>query len=220
MKTITSAAVVLGGLMFLAGSALAADQLIQGRSLVVKDPTGGADVNKRNVLAIALEHGSSSTIVGNPTLSGSAGGAILKVFANGANSTSQTFNLPQGIASTGKPFWSAIGDKGYKYRDPKGDNGAVKTVLLKRSPAGTFIIKAIVAGKNGQVNVVPPNPGTDGYATLRIGGGGDRYCVKYGADGTVKNHGAQLFLVKKPVAEGCYGSPSQAFLDAPSSLLD
>jgi hypothetical protein len=218
MRTSVSTAAMLGGLVLLAGTALAADQLIQGRSLVVKDPTGGADVNKRNVLIVALERGSLSTITGDPTAP-VGGGAVLKIFANGANSTSQTFNLPQGTAATGRPFWSAIGDKGFKYRDPKGDNGAVKTLLIKRSPAGTFIIKAIVAGKSGQVDIVPPNPGSDGYATLRIGGG-DRYCVKYGPDGHVKNHAAQLFNVKKPVAEGCYGSPSQAFLDAPASLLD
>jgi hypothetical protein len=33
--------------------------------------------------------------------------------------------------------------------------------------------------------------------------GGDRYCVKYGADGNVRNREAGLFRVTHPVAEGC-----------------
>jgi len=218
MKKLVSAAVALGGLVMLAGAAVAADQLIQGRLLIVKDPTGGVDPNRRNVLVVALERGTSGQITGNPTAD-VGGGAVLKIFANGANPTSQTFDLPQGTSSTGRPFWSSIGSSGFKYRDPKGENSAVKTLAIKKSPAGLFLIKAIVAGKIGQVDVVPPDPGTDGYATLRLGGG-DRYCVKYGADGQVRNHADKIFSVKKPVAEGCYGSPSRAFLDAPSSLLD
>ena len=36
---------------------------------------------------------------------------------------------------------------------------AVKSVSIKLSPSGAFSIKVKVAGKNGPVNVVPPNPG-------------------------------------------------------------
>jgi hypothetical protein len=211
MRTYTS--IAAAGLALLAFQALAADQLIQGRTLVVKDPTAGALTTKRNVLAVALEKSSAATLQGDPTLPGSAGGAILHLVANGANSTAQTFSLPQGTSpTTGRPYWSLVGSSGYKYRDAKGDQGAVKTLLVKRSPSGTFLIKAIIAGKNGPVDVVPPDPGTDGYLELTLGSG-DRYCVKYGSDGKVKNSGPRLFKVSKPVAEGCSASPSGAFLD-------
>ena len=73
--------------------------------------------------------------------------------------------------------------------------------------------------------------------------GGDRYCVQFGADGTVINKDSQLFKVRRPKLEGCpgggptttsstapvtttttsstttttmYSSPSRAFLDAPT----
>lgn len=45
---------------------------------------------------------------------GSAGGAILELFANGANSSSQTLVLAQGTTSTGKAFWSGDVTKGFK----------------------------------------------------------------------------------------------------------
>lgn len=235
-------------LLVLGGVAFTADQTILGRSLVVKDP---GSPTKRKVSSVAKEKGSTNTIVGNPTLSGSAGGAILTIFVDGASSANQSFVLNQGNSTTGKPFWTAAGTTGFKYRDPRGDQGPVKIVLIKRSGSGAFSVKAQVSGKNGTVNIVPPNPGTQGCVSLKLGVGntstGDRYHMKYGPDGIVKNSGSKLFKVKKPLTEGLcpngpppttttttttttppsstttttlYGSPSRAFLVAPADLLE
>ena len=89
------------------------------------------------------------------------------------------------------------------YRDPKGTNGAVKKAHIRRSGGGKFSISAAIDGRKGTVDVVPPDDGTDAYAVLTIGGGGDRYCVQYGAGGRVRNQGAVSFRVANPTAKGC-----------------
>src|SRR5262245_9794879 len=194
--------------MMLAGQAGAADQTILGRSFIVKNP-GTPDARK--VTGAAKEVDSPATIVGNPTIKssvggafpGSPGGAVLRVIATGDEPTPQGSDLNQGTTSTGKRFWRvSTGNTGFKYKDPKGDQGAVKVVLIKRTTSGIFSIKAVIRGKNGPLDVMPPNLGTDGFMTLLLGAGGDRYCVKYGSDGSVKNDGDRLFKVKRPVIEG------------------
>jgi hypothetical protein len=202
MKAIRSSLLAAGTVLALAGSVLAADQLVKGTALTVKDPAPGVDPTARLVSAAAKEIQSPETIVGNPTLPGSAGGAILQLIANGANPSSQTFNLAQGTSSTGRPFWVAIGASGFRYKDAKGDQGPVKLLTIKRTPSAIFSIKAKVSGKNGTINVLPPNPGTDGYLTVTITGG-DRYCVKYGPEGKVTNNFDKSFKVRKVEVEGC-----------------
>lgn len=228
--------------MAVAGSlALAADQTILGRVLTVKNP---GDPIKRKVVGVGKEKASPNTIVGNPTLVGPTGGGILRVIANGGTPGDQTFVLPQGTSSSGKPFWVATGSTGFKYRDSKGDQGPVKSVTIKKSGSGSFLIKASLSGRNGAINVTPPNPGTSGFLTLELGQvAGERYCVQYGADSQIKNSGTKLFRAKKPLAQGCpgvgtttttitpttttssttttiYGSPSRAFLTRAADLLD
>ena len=233
MRKISRFIIGPAALLALAGSlAFAADQTILGRTLTVKNP---GDPAKRKVTGVGKEKASPNTIVGNPTVSG----ADLRVIANGTTPTDQTFALPQGTSSSGKPFWTASGSTGFKYRDSLGDQGPVKSVKIKKSNSGTFSIKGLVSAKNGAVSVVPPNPGTDGFVTLSIIGG-DRYCVQYGPESQIKNKGTKLFRAKKPLAEGCpadattttttttsstttttlYGSPSRAFLTPAADLLD
>jgi hypothetical protein len=191
--------------------ARAADQPILGKTLIVRDPSGP---DRRKITSVAKEIGSANVIVGDPTLAGSAGGALLTVAANGVTSTVQAFALPQGTSVSGREFWRESTGTGYRYKDGKGEQGPVRTVLIKKNTDGTFSIKVSITGKNGPVNVVPPNPGTDGWVTLQLGGGGDRYCVLFGADGTVTNKNGSLFKVRGPQTEGCPGpsSPSAAFL--------
>src|SRR5262245_24471244 len=202
MKAIRRCLLVAGIFLALVGSAVAADQTVKGALLTVKDPAPGVDPTARLISATAKETQSPETIVGNPTFPGSAGGAMLTLISNGTNPSSQTFNLPQGTSSTGKPFWVAVGASGFRYKDAKGDNGPVKLVTIKRTPSAIFSIKAKVTGANGTINVLPPNPGTDGFLTLTITGG-DRYCVKYGADGKVTNTSNKAFKVRRPELEGC-----------------
>jgi hypothetical protein len=227
-------------LLAVAGSlALAADQTILGRVLTVKNP---GDPIKRKIVGVGKEKASPNTIVGNPTLAGPTGGGVLRVIANGGTPSDQSFALPQGTSSTGKPFWVATGSTGFKYRDSKGDQGPVKSVTIKRSGSGSFLIKASLSGRNGTINVTPPNPGTSGFVTLQIGQVvGERYCVQYGPESQIKNSGTKLFRAKKPLNQGCpgapsttttttpttttttttiYGSPSRAFLTQAADLLD
>src|SRR5262249_35884064 len=103
----------------------AADQTILGKSFIVKNP-GASD--KRKVTGVGKETGSAATIVGDPTVPssvggafpGSPGGAILTIIANGNHPTSQTFGLKQGTSSTGNKFWRATGT-GVKYTDVHGE---------------------------------------------------------------------------------------------------
>ena len=205
MREISKLVALAGGIAFAATLAHAADQTILGKSLTVKDPTAGVDPAKRSIKGSAKEKGSGNPLVGDPTLAGSAGGALLDIFANGTNSTAQEFPLPQGISSTGKPFWSASGNTGFKYKDNKGEQGPVKSVVVKKSANGAFSIKVKLSGKNGTINVVPPNPGTSGCLALKLGtsaSAGDRYSVAFGPESKIKNVDAKVFSAKKPTNEG------------------
>ncbi len=205
MRNFSKFLAAAAGIACAATLAFSAEQTILGKSLSIKDPKPGVDATKRKIATSGKEKASSNTLMGNPTLAGSAGGAILQVFAFGASSSNQVFVLNQGTSSTGKPFWSAAGTTGFKYKDGKGDQGPVKSVSVKRSPSGQFSIKVKIAAKGGPVTVVPPNPGTSGCVALKLGiaaGAGDRYSLQFGPDSDIKNSGAKLFKAKKPTLEG------------------
>jgi len=198
---------VVAGLGLLGGLAHASDQQVLGKSFIVKNPSA---TQSRKLTSSAREPNSATTITGDPTISGSAGGAFLTVIAKGTNPTAQVFNLPQGTSSSHKPFWRAIGTSGFKYKDGNGDQGPVRSVSIKKSLSGAFSIKVVIRGKKGELNVVPPDSGTSGLVTLRIGGG-DRYCVQF-TDGQMKNVKASLFKVRRPATAGC-SSVSGAFVN-------
>jgi hypothetical protein len=209
MREISKLVALAGGIAFAASLAYGANQTILGKSLIVKDPSAGANPAKRSIKGSGKDaKGSSGTLVGNPTLAGSAGGALLDIFANagsGGTSTSQEFALPQGTSSKGQEFWSAIGSNGYKYKDAKGDQGPVKSALIKKSANGSISIKVKLTGSNGTINVVPPNPGASGCMALKLGiaaVAGDRYSVQFGVESKIKNVDAKLFAAKKPANEG------------------
>jgi hypothetical protein len=78
-------------------------------------------------------------------------------------------------------------------------------VVRRTSPSGTFTINASIAGKNGPVSIVPPDPGTDACFVLQLGVGGtsgDRYDVLFGPGSKITNKDATLFKAMKPPAEG------------------
>jgi hypothetical protein len=79
-----------------ANDALAADQTILGRRLAIANP--GVST-KEKVTCTASEPHSSNTLVGDPTV----GGGVLEVIAHGGTPTEQSFPLPQGTNSRGKP---------------------------------------------------------------------------------------------------------------------
>jgi hypothetical protein len=222
-----------GLMVFGAGLAYAADQTILGSSFLVKNPSTS---DKRKFVGKGKESGSPNTIVGNPV---SLGGSVT-ISAGGGTPSTQVFLLPQGTSVTGKPFWSGDAVKGFKYKDPKGDQGAVKVAQIKKAASGTFSIKVVAVGKNGPITVLPPNPGTSGCILLVLNGG-DSYSVQFGPTSLITNKGALLFKAKKPTAQGScivttttttttttssttsttlYGSPSRAFVDRILGLLD
>ena len=152
--------------------------------------------DKRKVIVKAKEAASDDTLVGDPVTNG----ATVTITANGATPSEETYTLPAGTSPTSlKPFWSGDAVKGFKYRDADGENGPVKSALIKLRN-GVFQIKVTVDGKQGPVAVVPPNPGSDGCVLLTIAGG-DSYSVQF-ASGQVTNKGAVLFKVAKPSGEG------------------
>ena len=155
-----------GSLIILGASlAYAADQQILGNSLTVKNPS---TVDKRKITGKGKEKGSPNTIVGNPVL---LGGSVT-ISAGGGTPSAQVFALPQGTSGiTGKAFWSGDAIKGFKYKDSKGENGAVKSAQIKKTASGNFTIKAVLSGKLGVILVLPPNPGTSSCAALIITGG-------------------------------------------------
>jgi len=183
------------GVLLWSLAAEAADQMVLGSQFLVKDP-GTPD--KRRVTAKAKEYGTDNLLIGDPV----ATGATLRVAATGTTSTNQTFNLPATASlATGKPFWTGDALKGFKYKDSRGENGAVRSMQIKRR--GTvFLMKVAISGKIGPLVIVPPNTGIAGCVFFRITNA-DSYSVSFATgNGTVTNGGATYFKVSKPQTEG------------------
>ena len=183
----------------------AADQIVHGVTLIVKNPGAAA---KRKVTLKAKETATDNTLVGDPTVDG----ATVTITLDGASPSTQTFTLPAGVSpTTQKPFWSGDAVKGFKYKDPKGDNGAVKSAQIT-AKGGKFQIKVAISGKGGPVDLVPPDLGSAGCAFLTIGEG-DTYSVQF-STGQVTNKGSSLFKVAKPTSDGPCALP---FITPPGS---
>jgi hypothetical protein len=95
-------ALVLALAVTTAPAARAADQIILGNQLVVKNPS---TPDRREVIAKAKEVGSPRHHRGQPHRRG----ATLAITLNGGTPSAQTFTLPTGTSTlTGKPFRSAM----------------------------------------------------------------------------------------------------------------
>ncbi len=173
-------------------AANAADQIVHGSQLVIKDPS---TPDRRKITVKAKETASDDTLVGDPI----GNGAVVTISADGGTPSVETYALPAGTGAAGQPFWTGDSVKGFRYRDSKGENGPVRAALLKLH-GGVFQIKVVVDGKLGAVGVVPPQPGTDGCVLFDIVGG-DSYSVRF-AGGDVTNDGAVLFKVSRPTVDG------------------
>jgi hypothetical protein len=134
-----------------------------------------------------------------------SGGATLNVKID---SQTQCFFMP--------PILWTTRSSAYRYSDPGGIYGPVKSALIKQAGSGGVQTKVVITGKNGGVAIVPPNPGMVGYTNFKVGGAGS-YCTTT-AGGTIKPNDARTFKAKNPSAvppacgvPAC--SPSGAFLD-------
>jgi len=167
-----------------------------GKKLFVRDPSGSEQ--RRSVIVLGTEPGVDlvPAVLGDPT----SAGARLRVLATGTTDSDETYVLD----ASG---WSALGTDGYRYDGPTGGDGdPVKKVILKRTAAGTAVLKAIIKGSVGtqSMNVVPPNLGDDGGIILQILGGGT-YCIALGgATGSreVKDDATQWTVINASL-HGC-----------------
>ncbi len=170
-------------------------QMVLGKLFLVKDPTSGIDPLRRRIVVVGKElaPGDGDTIVGDPT-AGLGGGAFVEIVANnGPANQSEIYSMP---ASGWKRIPTDVSKPlvGYGYADrAPGTHGPVRRAVIKKTPTGRFVVKLILVGANGpgpqpHINIVPPDPGTDGGATLTINNG-DSYCVMFGeeAGGRVLN---------------------------------
>jgi hypothetical protein len=157
---------------------------VETNIFLVKNPS---DASARKVLWLVKEAAPNDDMVnGNPVTSG----ATLKLKLD---AVTQCFNMPSG-------GWSTVDLIGFKYSDPTGANGPIKKAQIKRTPAGVFQIKVIILGKNGAVNIVPPNPGTQGDMNFHINVG-DQYCGST-AGGVLNPNDAVTFKAKGAPAPG------------------
>ena len=150
-------------LVFCVDVASAATQLKPTKSLVVKNPPSGA--RRRKIVWKVKETSSANTVVGDPTVNGAQ--VNIELTPGG----SQCFSMPSG-------GWKAVGTFGFKYKDRKLANGAVKVAQIKKSSSGTFVIKVVLLGKGTTpINIAPGDP-TDSYGVnFEINGfPGDEYC--------------------------------------------
>ncbi|HYC56880.1 MAG TPA: CocE/NonD family hydrolase [Candidatus Binatia bacterium] len=164
-------------------------QVVLGARLAVKDP--GFSVGQ-NVLVQARERDSDVAIVGDPTVNG----ARLRVVTRGGESADQTFELP----ASG---WSIRGPQRFRY-DNRVPGGAVRKAQIEKTPRGVVRMKATISGRNGTVEIVPPDPGEEAAAVLTIVGG-NSYCTSFGgeAGGIETADGDTLWSIKRPTSAVC-----------------
>lgn len=186
----------------LAGPGRAADQTLAGAAFAVTNPSP-SDPARRKLSFVARESGGSLSVSGDPVAPASSGGAMLQILLEGATPSAQVFALPELAPSRRKPFWRALGSAGFRYADPRGENGPVRSLRLRLSRSGSFALTGKLSGRGGplELELVPPDAGTGAFVTLALGSG-DRYCVRYG-DGEIRDEGARAFRVKDPQTEGC-----------------
>ena len=194
-----AASALLLGLLS-AGPTVAADRVILGTRILVRDP--GASEDTRRVQIVGRETATDVPAISDPT----AGGATLTVIANGATDSAVAFALDPG-------GWSALGTTGFRYVGPTGaDEDPVRRLVIKRTPGGVALVKLLLRGNVGTqpLAVVPPSPGDEGGLVLDVAGG-DRYCVKLGgaAGGTEQQDTASSWKIVGATAEdGCPTPPS------------
>jgi hypothetical protein len=206
-------------LLLLAGSAVPAGadtRTILGGSFDVRNSRHG-DASGRAVLLYATEQPTSDdVIVGDPTIDG----ATLRIVARGDSAAyDTTIDLPAAgwKATFTRHDWPVY--KGFVFSN-RTVGGPVRSLIIRRadyrSPEGTpppevpkpgpFRLKLRLVGHDGQIDVLPPNPGTEGGIVLTMIGG-DAYCVGFGgvAGGDIVSNSERRLSIVRPTAEACPG---------------
>ena len=197
-------------LLALAAPAVAAEQGVATKLLLVKDPPSGPAARKILWKVKETNDDGDLSLVGDPV----SGGATLRITLAVSNHCSnppcdtgggdQCFALP----ASG---WSPIGSIGFKYKDSTLANGAVKVASIKQTPSGMFLIKAVLQGA-GIAIFLEDEIGYYGLS-LAIGGGDAYYTGSGGAEPNPND--TQTFKVKNETgyASAAACSPSGAFVD-------
>ena len=173
--------------------ALAADQLVPGKIMIVKPGT----------LAKVLAKGTFVLPAGadDPT---TAGGSLL-IRDLGDPMNANTYSLPSG---NWKGLGNPAGDKGYKYKGAGTPTDPCKVVLIK-----TNIVKAVCKGTGVTIDTPVAAPPAEVAVNLSSGPG-TSYCAEFG--GTEVRNTVNVFKRKGAPAPSACSSPSGAFLDTAS----
>ena len=190
---------LVAGLVFMAPwSAHAADSLILGKRLIVKDPTG--DEGNRTLILLGKERPTDNSFNNTPH----PVTASLRVILNCDSPSDVTYTLgAPGVWEHSGPGISGI--LKYTGGDP------VKLLFLKFNPAAnpSFILKAKLKGSAGpqSLDSLPPNLGTSGgiIFTMDQGFGEERFCVAFGgaAGGTTAVNDFRMWKVSNAAVPGC-----------------
>jgi len=185
-KTLAAAAFVA----FCAAPALAADQLIPGKIMIVK-PTKMAKVLSTGTFTLP-------TGADVPT---TAGGSLL-IRDLGDPMNANTYSLPSG---GWKGLGNPPGNKGYKYKGAGSVSDPCKVVLIK-----TNLVKAVCKGAG--VTLTTPFTAPPAEVAVNLSSGpGTSYCSEFG--GSEVRNTANVFKRKDAPAPSACSSPSGAFLD-------
>lgn len=177
--------------------------LLTTRTFLVRNSGGPAE--RRLLYRTNEPPGGGQISLPNPVIAG----ATFHVKLDG---TSQCFQLP----ASG---WTKLSTFAYRYLDPVGLHGAVRSALIKIPLGSGLKIKVLATGRNGSITLVPPDPGTQAETNLRIGfdSGFVHYCGSTAGAAIPKNNAIAFKAVSAPAPSACLPacSPSGAFLDPP-----
>jgi len=233
MKRTSMAVAVLATVACLAAfanPASAADTPVTGKTIKVKDKTQPGTA-RRNLGAVSRD----PTVV-IPT-DGSAGdpvvnGGSIELLNTAGSGESSTISLPAGNwrrvpTSPAKPL------RGWIYKElvenPPTDDYKILVVLKSNSSNTAKILKAKVSDSRGSVLTYTLDEPTQGSLGVRILTGADQHCMDFGEEvrrdeGEVQGggvHRGSFGARLAPAPPDCdLGSPSAAFLDARSGVLD
>jgi hypothetical protein len=199
MKRFGKGIAVGAALALSTGGAFAADQLVTGKKLLLKNLSSGNKVvhlSKDTTITTDPSGGD-----GDPTCGGAGGGGGSITIAGSGGSGTATINLP--CAN-----WSTNGaNSQYKYKDTT--QATCTNVLVK----GGKLAKAICKG--AQVAIDLQEDGDTAPVAVAIRLNQDRYCTSFGGDIKKDGSDGKTFLAKDaPAPGGCPASPSGAFLDS------
>jgi hypothetical protein len=171
--------------------ALAADQLVPGKIIIVKPSTLSKVIAKGTFV---LPAGAD-----DPTTAG--GSLVIRDLGNGMNA--DTFSLP---AANWKGLGNPAGTKGFKYKGAGSLTDPCKVVLIK-----TKIVKAVCKGAG--VTMTTPVTAQPAVVAVNLSSGpGTSYCAEFGGT-EIKNTSTLLKRKDATTLPSACSSPSGAFLD-------